>query len=128
MPKTEVKIYREDDGTVPLRLWLGSLDRKSQERCLAAMVILGNHGHDLRRPYAENLGDGIYELRVKSGRVNFRMLYGFQGRDAIIVSHGFAKERIIPPKEIALAKERIAKFTANPERHTYQAQAEAEEE
>ncbi|AGA25593.1 type II toxin-antitoxin system RelE/ParE family toxin [Singulisphaera acidiphila] len=126
MPATEIKIYREDDGTIPLRLWLGSLDRKSQERCLAALVILGNHGHDLRRPHVENLGEGIYELRVKSGRVNFRMLYAFQGREAIIVSHGFAKERDIPPKEIALAKERIAKFTADPERHTYQAEEEEE--
>lgn len=124
MPETEVKIYREDDGTVPLRLWLDSLDRKSQERCLAALLALGRHGHDLRRPHVENLGDGIHELRVKSGRVNLRMLYAFQGREAVVVSHGFAKERIIPPKEIALAKERIAKFKADPKRHTFQGEEE----
>jgi phage-related protein len=120
MPGTEVRIYRETDGSVPLRLWLGSLDRKSQERCLAALVILGDHGHELRRPHVENLGDGIYELRVKSVRVNLRMLYAFHGQEVVIVSHGFAKERVIPPKEIALAKARVAKYMADPERHTFQ--------
>ncbi|WP_406697752.1 type II toxin-antitoxin system RelE/ParE family toxin [Singulisphaera sp. Ch08] len=120
MPQTEVRIYQEEDGSVPLWLWLNSLDRKSQERCLAALVILGNHGHELRRPYVENLGDDIYELRVKSGRVNLRLLYAFHGQEAVVVTHGFAKERIIPPKEIALAKARVAKFITDPERHTFQ--------
>src|SRR5262245_36790037 len=114
MPRVEVRIYREDDGSVPLRSWLASLDRKSQERCLAALVNLGEYGHELRRPYCENLGDGIYELRVKSGRVYLRLLYAFHGREVVVVSHGFSKERTIPPGEIRLAKDRIAKFKANP--------------
>lgn len=118
MPQVEVRVYRDDDGSVPLRLWLATLDRQSQERCLAALVNLGELGHELRRPYCENLGHGIYELRVKSRRVNLRMLYAFHGQDAVIVSHGFAKERTIPPGEITLARERVAKYRTAPDRHT----------
>jgi hypothetical protein len=36
-------------------------------------------GHELRRPEADYLRDGIYELRVGLGSVNHRMLYSFTG-------------------------------------------------
>ena len=62
-------------------------------------------GYDLRRP-AENLGNGLYELRVKFYRLNYRMLYFFHGRDAAVVSHGLTKESVIPTGEIKLALER----------------------
>ena len=81
--------------------------------------MLEEHGHELRRPHAEYLeGTDLYELRVKYHRVNLRMLYFFHEREATVVSHGFAKEGKIPPKEIALATERMVKFRADPERHT----------
>src|SRR5689334_12279098 len=104
MPETAVLIYQNDDGTAPLREWLSSLQAKARAQCTASLELLQDHGHELRRPHCENLGDGIYELRVKFQRVNLRMLYFFHGRDAVVVTHGFAKERVIPPKEIELAK------------------------
>src|SRR4051812_26100380 len=81
MPPVEVRIYRDEDGKVPLLEWIDSLDRKSGDRCVNALQLLAEMGHELRRPYCENLGEGIYELRVKSGRVNLRMLYAFDGRE-----------------------------------------------
>ncbi len=63
-------------------------------------------------------GTDLYELRVKFYRVNYRMLYFFHGRTAAVVSHGFAKERRVPPGEIATATARMAKFLADPEAHT----------
>ena len=120
MPRTTVLIYREDDGTAPLRQWLSTLQARARAGCVAALALLGNHGHELRRPYCENLGDDIYELRVKFQRVNHRMLYFFHERSAVVVTHGFAKEQKVPPKEIALAKARMRAFQANPKAHTYQ--------
>jgi phage-related protein len=119
MPRIEVIIYREDDGSVPLAVWLQGLQADARDRCLARLALLEEHGHELRRPHAENLGDGLHELRVKFFRVNYRMLYFFHGRDAAVVSHGLAKEQEIPPAELQLAHDRKRKFEQDPERHTF---------
>jgi len=119
MPEVEVRIFREDDGSVPLRDWLDGLQDEARTRCLAALDLLREHGHELRRPQAENLGGGLYELRVKFYRVNLRMLYFFHGRTAAVVSHGFAKERAIPPREIKAARDRMGRFNKDPRRHTF---------
>jgi phage-related protein len=119
VPETEVILYREDDGTVPLDDWLASIPAEARDRCVERLVLLARLGHELRRPHAEHLkGTDLYELRVKFYRVNYRMLYFFHERIAAVVSHGFAKERKIPPGEIELATTRMAKFLADPENHT----------
>ena len=103
MPETEVLIYQEADGTVPLKDWLADLQKVPRLRCLAIIDQLRKYGYELRRPQSENIGDGLYELRVKVGHVNFRMLYFFHGRTAAVVSHGFTKEKKLPPGEIRVA-------------------------
>ena len=118
MPLTRVVFYREDDGTVPLLDWLNALPAKTQDKCFARVKRLRESGHELRRPIADYLREGIYELRVRFQGVNYRMLYFFHGRTAVVLSHGLAKERQVPPKEIAKAVERKAKFEARPGKHT----------
>jgi phage-related protein len=119
MPQVEVLIYRDDDGTAPLLDWLASLPDEARNRCVARLTLLHEQGHELRRPHAENLGNGLYELRVKFYKVNYRMLYFFHGRDAAVVSHGLAKERTIPLGEIKRALERMEEFEHDPQRHTF---------
>jgi phage-related protein len=123
MPQIEVILYCEDDGTAPLDDWLDTLQVKARDRCLALLTLLRQKGNELRRPYVENVGEGLYELRVKFFRVNYRMLYFFHGRDAAVVSHGFSKEQKIPRREIDLALERKRKFEGEPRRHTFSPEA-----
>jgi hypothetical protein len=77
-------------------------------------------GHELRRPEADFLRDGIYELRVRLQRVNYRMLYFFHRDTAVVLSYGLLKERRVPPKEIDRAVKHRAKFEENPEQHTHE--------
>ena len=77
-------------------------------------------GHELRRPEADFLRDGTYELRVGLQGINYRMLYFFHGKNLVVVSHGLVKERIVPPREIDLAIRRKARFGSNPDKHTYE--------
>ena len=119
MPRITVLFYREEDKTVPLRGWLANLEEQARIRCLARLDLLAEQGHELRRPIAENIGDGLYELRVKFHHVNLRMLYFFHGKTAAVVSHGFAKEKKIPPAEINAALQRMEKFRQNPKLHTF---------
>jgi hypothetical protein len=77
-------------------------------------------GHELRRPTADLLEDGIYELRAKVGRVNDRVLYFFHGRGVAVLAHGLTKERAIPKADLARPRERKAKFKSDPAQHTHQ--------
>ena len=54
----------------------------------------------MRRPTADFLRDGIYELRPSFEGVNYRILYFFSDRNFVVVSHGIVKESEIPEKEI----------------------------
>jgi hypothetical protein len=119
MPKTEVVFYVEEDGTVPIIKWLDGLAEKAQVKCLARLKRLEDLGHELRRPEADFLRDGVYELRVGLQGINYRILYFFHAQLAAVVSHGLTKEREVPPREIDRAIERMRKFVANPKRHTF---------
>ena len=125
MPSIEIVFYQEEDGAVPpLVAWLDSLQAKAREKCLTCLGKLEERGHELGRPQSAPLGDGIYELRVKFFRVNLRMLYFFHERKAAVISHGLAKEKEVPPGEIKRAREHMARFKADPERHTFRLKQE----
>ena len=119
MPHTRVIVYRETDGTVPLLQWLDALPEKVREKCLFRLRRLAAHGHEIRRPEADYLRDGIYELRVGFRGQNYRMLYFFHGIVAAVLSHGLTKEDRVPPKEIDQAITRKQAFERHPVPHTY---------
>jgi phage-related protein len=75
-------------------------------------------GHELRRPITENLSNDIYELRIRFGSVNYRILYFFHGRTAAILAHGLTKEAKVPDKDINIAVERRKKYIADPKEHS----------
>lgn len=117
---TPVIFYRDENGSVPLLDWLDDLTQKARLACLTRIELLKELGHQLRRPHADYLRDGIYELRVKIEGVNYRMLYFFHGQQAIVLSHGITKQKAaVPPAEIERARLRKKAFEASPQRHTH---------
>ncbi len=120
MPRTSVALYREEDGSCPFIEWFDKLPTKVQDKCYLRLERLREMGHELRRPEADFLRDGIYELRVGLGGVHYRILYFFHGAIAAVVSHGLVKERVVPPKEIDRAVERKKRFEANPAKRIYE--------
>jgi phage-related protein len=120
MPHVKLVLFRESDGSIPLLQWLQSIPPKSRAKCLAWLERLRNSGHELRRPIADYVRDGIYELRVGQRGMNYRILYFFHGREAVVVSHGLVKERIVPPKDIDLAVRRRNLFMADPAGHSFE--------
>jgi|ERR1043166_3716488 phage-related protein len=112
--------FRESDGGVPVLDWFGQLAPPARVKCIAKLELLAIQGHHLRRPHADYLRDGIYELRAKQRGVNYRLLYFFHGEEAIIVSHGLVKSQsAVPPIEIERARRRKRDFEANPAAHTH---------
>ena len=105
---------------MPVLDWLDSRPKKAQAKCFVKIERLGKLGHELRRPEADFLRNGIYELRVGLRGVNYRILYFFTGSSVAVLSHGLVKERRVPAGEIDKAVERKKRFEANPEAHAYQ--------
>ena len=63
------------------------------------------------------LRDGIYELRAKRGKVNYRLLYFFHGKDIAILAHGLTKERAVPTVDIERAIDRKTQYEQAPKEH-----------
>ena len=122
MPRTDVVFYQEDEEDVPVLDWLKELrrtDQRAYESCVAAIGRLSEFGHELRRPLADILRDGIYELRIRKGRVNYRILYFFHGRNLSILGHALTKEDKVPKADIERAIRRKKAFEENPAQHSY---------
>ncbi|MBD3291245.1 type II toxin-antitoxin system RelE/ParE family toxin [candidate division KSB1 bacterium] len=119
MPKIEILIFAESDGSSPFLKWLDDQNQKVQNKCIVFIERLEEHGHELRRPQADYLRDGIYELRIKRQKINYRVLYFFHGKRAVI-SHGIMKQKDkVPENEIEIAIKNKKNFMANPKIHTY---------
>jgi len=74
--------------------WLRGLrddDPAGFMNCLARLELLEASGHELRRPAADFLRGGIYELRAKHKHVQYRLLYFFHGRNIAVIAHGIVK-------------------------------------
>ena len=119
MPLTTVVFFTEEDGSCPLLLWLDQLPARVQDKCIVRVERLAEMGYELRRPEADFLRDGVYELRVSFQSVNYRMLYFFH-RQTVVISHGLTKEKEVPDREIELAIRHRELFEKDPAKYTYE--------
>jgi phage-related protein len=125
MPKTKVVFYREDEETVPVLQWMNELEKTNKKKILAKSVEriqrLGELGHEMRRPHADFLRDGIYELRLRDGNVQPRILYFFHGKNVAILAHSLSnKSGKVPTSDVKIALARKAKFEKDEKRHTHE--------
>ena len=104
---------------MPVLEWLDGLSVKAQDKCRVRIERLSDLGHELRRPEADLLRNGIHELRIGLHGTNYRILYFFHENRAAILAHGLVKEQAVPPAQIERAITRKKKFEASPVRHTY---------
>jgi phage-related protein len=90
---------------------------RAHAKRLVRIERLAEVGHELRRPEADFLRNGIHELRARRGSVNFRILYFFHGRNVADLAHALTKEDEVPEADIDRALERKRLFEANPNRY-----------
>ena len=119
MPLTTVVFFRDEKDRCPLLEWLDELPAKVQDKCIVKIERLQELGHELRRPEADFLRDGIYELRISFQSVNYRILYFFHQQTAVI-SHGLTKEKEVPEREIEVAIRHRELFEMAPAKYTYE--------
>ena len=113
MRQFTVTFFEERDGTIPFRRWFFQQSPKVQDKCFRSLKLLEDLGHGLRRPLADYLRDGIYELRISHQRKNYRILYFFAGKGIVVISHGLTKENKVPEEEIDRAIKARVQYEKN---------------
>jgi phage-related protein len=123
MPQTEVVFFKDEDGAVSVLDWIENhrrINPRLPAKAVAFIDRLSDFGYDLRRPAADLLREGIYELRFALQGVNYRILYFYAGKNVAVLVHGLTKEGEVPSKDIETAKKRRDLYLSNPERFTYE--------
>ena len=110
--------YQKENGDIPIKDFLNSLDVKMRAKMYGLIGILKEKGNQLREPYSKHLDDGIFELRCKVGRNITRVLYFFYYKGQIVLTNGFVKKtQKTPPEEIELAKKRRSDYITRVENY-----------
>ena len=103
--------YWDERGRVPVRDLIESLPEKIRQKIAAWIEFLEQEGPSLKRPYADKVQDKLYELRIRLGSDNIRIIYFFFVKDKIILLHGFRKkEWEIKRSDLELAERRMRDF------------------
>lgn len=80
--------FLDKDGNNPVKEFIHSLTVKEQAKVYAYINELKSQGSNLRRPMADYLRDGIYELRPKNNRI----FYFFYLKENAILVHAIKKK------------------------------------
>jgi len=101
----EIEFYESANGDCPAREFLVSLNKKDELPYVKrAIDHLQEFGNQLRRPQADYLEYGIFELRISVKRKQIRLLYFYFYQDKIVISHGLRKEAKVKTSDIEKAK------------------------
>lgn len=121
MPRTDILFFKDHEGREPVREWLQGMrftNPHAFAHCNARLRLLAELGFEIRRPYADYVRDGLYELRIRAGRVQLRILYLFHGRNVVVLAHALGKEQHLPEADLRRALTRKRAHEADPETHT----------
>lgn len=111
--KWEIEFFTKRNGRCPTEDFLKKLNNREKAFVLNAIDRLEEHGLELGFPYVEHLRDSIWELRLRVGKIRFRVLYFIFEKDKFILMQGIKKkERKVKPKEINKAIEYRIEYLA----------------
>ena len=106
-----IEYYVEDNGRVPVREFLKTLDQRTYARFLWSLEQLAQRNIHAGEPLVRHVEGKVWELREESNTNIFRLLYFFYSGRRIVLLHGFGKKtQKLPRQELELARRRLARF------------------
>jgi len=89
--------------------FIKNLDADSTSEMLGMVELLETYGHSLSMPHAKPIGNGLWELRIVSKRP-LRVLYGFCGKEAVLVIALKKQKESLLQRDIKIAKKRLDEY------------------
>jgi phage-related protein len=105
-PLLDVRFFATSLGTEPVREWLknlSSIDRKK----IGEDIKTVQFGWPLGMPLVRNLGDGIWEVRIRLENRIARVLFAFIGSTMVLLHAFIKKQQATPSSDLDLAKDRL---------------------
>jgi len=95
--------FLDERGVSPVKEFIKALSQNERAKVFAYIAELKDKGHNLRRPLADYLGHGIYELRPKANRI----FYFFFLKNSAVLIHAIRKKTDkIPSRDLELCLKR----------------------
>ena len=105
-PTLDVRFFVTDSGSEPVREWLKDLSA-IERKVIGEDIKTVQLGWPLGMPLVRNLGDGIWEVRIKLENRIVRVLFALD-KSTMVLLHGFIKKQQATPKpDLDLAKDRL---------------------
>jgi len=112
-----IDFYRGVEGNVPIEDFLVSLSEKDRARIAWAINLLEEYGLQLSLSYVKHLKGKLWELRIRAGRKDYRIIYFAYVGQRFIILHGLLKKtQEMPRRELEVAERRMADFLTREER------------
>ena len=105
-----ISFFVDERGECPVEGFILQLPVKERAKITAYLIELKNQGHNLRRPMADYLGEGIYELRPRDNRI----FYFFFLRETVVLLHAIRKKTDSVPSgdlEVCLKRKKQVEIT-----------------
>ena len=107
----KIIFYEISQNNKPIQQFILNQEEQTRSKIAHLIDLLEEHGNMLRMPYAKQLENNLYELRIR-GKNEIRIFYCFQHR-TIFFLHIFQKKtQKTPRKEIEIAKKRKLLLTS----------------
>lgn len=90
-----VYYFLDERGGNPVQDFIDFLPPQDRAKVFAYIMELKEQGHNLRRPIADYLGGGIYELRPRKNRI----FYFFFLKNSVVLVHAIKKKTDKIPDE-----------------------------
>lgn len=103
-----ILFYKTSSGKCPVEEYLDTLTDQQVVKITWVLKLIREH-QNISNLYFKKLGntDDIWEVRVSSGKNNFRLLGFMDGNELVILTNSFQKKtQKTPKKEIRLAENR----------------------
>ena len=105
-PTLDVRFFMTDSGSEPVREWLKDLPA-IERKVIGEDIKTVQLGWPLGMPLVRNLGDGVWEVRIKLENRIVRVLFALD-KATMVLLHGFIKKQQATPKpDLDLAKDRL---------------------
>jgi len=89
--------------------FIKNFDPESASEILRVVGLLERYGHSLSMPHTKPIGNGLWELRIVSKRP-LRVLYGFCGREAVLVNALKKQKMSLLSRDVKIAKKRLDEY------------------
>ena len=83
-----IRFFIDERGNNPVKEFMDTMSLKERTKVNAYLGELKDQGYNLRRPMADYLGEGIYELRPRHNRI----FYFFFLREHAVLLHAIRKK------------------------------------